>query len=54
MRLTVHLEQAKQQTIEYLDEKTKEPKTKKITMNTLSFSDVQESDLNRILSEIES
>lgn len=51
MRLTVHLKNAKQDTIE---RKTKDGvKTVKRTLNTLSFNNVKESDLGVILKSIE-
>jgi hypothetical protein len=54
MRLTVHLSNAKKETVSVPSKE--KPGTfikKKKLMNTLSFTDVQESDLGRILSYIE-
>jgi len=51
MRLTVHVENAKKITVE---KNTKDgPVRKKCIFNTLSFSDVSEGDVSRILSSIE-
>jgi len=54
MRLTVHLAEAKKEKVEVKSKQ--DPKStvmKTILMNTLSFSDVQPGDVDRILNEIE-
>lgn len=55
MRLTVHVAEAKKQKIEVPSKE--KPGTfvkKEVLYNTLSFTDVKESDVTRILQEIES
>jgi len=54
MRLTVHVANAKKEKVEVKSKQ--DPKTmvmKSILKNTFSFSDVVESDVNRILKELE-
>lgn len=54
MRLTVHLSNAKKEVVSVpVKDKPGAFMNKKKLFNTLSFSDVQESDLGRILSYIE-